>query len=198
MKFDVIYADPPWQYKAYRHRGGCADTHYNTMNLKDICSLDVKCIAEKDCTLFLWVTYPCLQEGLRVIEEWGFQYRTLGFCWVKQNKKQTDTWFWGLGFWTRSNPELCLIATRGSPKREHKGVHSLVASPIEGHSRKPDEVRKRIETLMGEKKRVELFAREQHEGWTCVGNEIDGLDMEVALKNLSEKNELEDENEKVE
>lgn len=200
MKFDVIYADPPWAYKVYSKKGEgrSAENHYHTMTIDDICALDVGSIAEKNCVLLLWVTFPCLVEGLRVIKEWGFTYKTLGFCWAKRNKKQTDTWFWGLGFWTRSNPELCLIATRGSPKREHKGIHSIVDTPIEKHSRKPDEVRKRIELLLGEKKRVELFAREQHEGWTCVGNEIDGLDIVEALKELAEQEELEDVNEKIE
>lgn len=187
MKFDVIYADPPWQYQAYHDRGRCATSHYNTLKLGDICKLDVQSIAEENCTLFLWVTFPCLEEGLKVIKEWGFKYKTLGFCWAKRNKKQKDTWFWGLGFWTRSNPELCLIATKGTPQREHKGIHSLVATPVERHSKKPDEVRKRIELLMGDKKRVELFAREQHEGWTCVGNEIDGLDIREALSILAKR-----------
>lgn len=188
MKFDVLYVDPPWSYYAYHKKGRVAENHYQTMNSKDICDLEVGSIAKKDSVLFLWVTFPCLLEGLRVMEEWGFTYKTLGFCWVKRNKKQTNTWFMGLGFWTRANPEICLIGVKGRPKRESNKVRSLVDTPIEKHSKKPKEVRKRIETLMGEDAlRIELFAREECEGWDCIGNEIDGLDIREAIKRIREK-----------
>lgn len=189
MKFDVLYVDPPWSYKVYskKGQGRSAENHYGTMNIDDICGLDIDSIAKKDSVLFLWVTFPCLLEGLRAIKDWGFTYKTLGFCWVKRNKKATDTWFWGLGFWTRANPELCLIATKGKPKRESKAVHCVVDTPIEKHSKKPNEVRTRIEKLMGDVSRVEIFAREEYDGWTCVGNEIDGLDIREAIEILKNK-----------
>ncbi|MBQ2944842.1 MAG: DNA methyltransferase, partial [Ruminococcus sp.] len=117
MKFKCIYADPPWQYKVYskKGQGRSAENHYRTMSKEDIFSLPVSEIADDDCILFLWVTFPCLLEGLETIKRWGFQYKTLGFCWVKRCKKQTEKWFWGLGFWTRANPEICIIATKGNP-----------------------------------------------------------------------------------
>jgi len=124
-----------------------------------------------------------LSQGLEVIQRWGFQYKTLGFCWVKRNKK-TPSWFWGLGFWTRSNPELCLIATKGRPKRVSKAVHSVIDTPIEGHSKKPDIVRKKIVELIGDIPRVELFARHKYDGWVCLGNEIDGMDIRDSINQL--------------
>lgn len=84
------------------------------MNIEDIKALPVADIAEKDCALFLWVTFPCLLEGFEVIRAWGFTYKTVAFVWVKQNKK-SDSLFWGMGYWTRSNVELCILATKGSP-----------------------------------------------------------------------------------
>lgn len=157
------------------------------MSIDDICNLDIESIASDNAILFLWVTYPCLKDGLRAIEEWGFTYKTLGFCWVKRNKIK-PTWFWGLGFWTRANSEICLIATKGKPKRISKGVHQIVDTPIEKHSKKPNEVRSRIEQLMGEDvSRIEIFAREKFNNWTCIGNEIDGLDIRDAIEILKNK-----------
>ena len=106
-KYKVIYADPPWQYRVYskKGRGRSAENHYHTMNIDDIRSLPVADIADDDCVLFLWITFPCLKEGISVMESWGFTYKTCGFNWVKRNKKK-DTYFMGLGFWTRSNSEI--------------------------------------------------------------------------------------------
>lgn len=187
MKFEVIYADPPWAYKVYskKGQGRSAENHYHTMDIEDIYHLDVPGIAADNCVLFLWVTFPCLLEGLEALKRWGFQYKTLGFCWVKRNRTQADKWFWGLGFWTRANPELCILATKGKPKRISKAVHCVVDTPVEHHSKKPDEVRRRIEQLLGDEvSRVELFARQSYDGWVCLGNEIDGLDIREAIENV--------------
>ena len=108
-KYQIIYADPPWQYNRKAGRGIASD-HYPTMSLQEICNLPVGNLADKNCALFLWVTFPQLREGLSVIQAWGFQYKTVAFVWVKQNKK-ADTLFLGLGHWTRSNAEICLLAT---------------------------------------------------------------------------------------
>lgn len=187
MKFNIIYADPPWSYKVYsdKGKGRSAESHYKTMNHEDIYNLDVASLAAKDCILFLWVTFPNLITGIETIKRWGFNYKTLGFCWVKRNKKSLS-WFWGLGFWTRANPEICIIASRGNPKRLSKSVHSIVDTPIEAHSKKPDIVRERIVQLCGDLPRVELFARQEYEGWICLGNEIDGLDIRESIKRLKE------------
>ena len=191
MKFNILYVDPPWAYKVYSRKGQgrSAENHYHTMNIEDIYDLDIASIAAEDSILFLWVTFPCLEQGFETIRRWGFQYKTLGFCWVKRCKKQTEKWFWGLGFWTRANPELCLIATKGHPKRFSKGVHCVVDTPVEAHSKKPDIVRERIVELAGNLPRVELFARQSYPGWVCVGNEIDGMDIRDSLIQLREREE---------
>jgi N6-adenosine-specific RNA methylase IME4 len=170
-KYNIIYADPPWSYKVWSKKGlgRSAESHYRTMNKIDIQNLKVP--SDKTCVLFLWVTAPCLIEGIELCKAWGFEYKTIGFTWIKKNKK-SDSLFWGMGYWTRANTELCLIATRGKPKRINAGVHSVVMTPIEMHSKKPQEVRDRIVQLMGDLPRIELFARQKTEGWDVWGNEV--------------------------
>lgn len=173
-KYNIIYADPPWSFKTYsdKGKGRSPEKHYNTMTKQSIQNLRICDIAEKDCVLFLWVTFPCLQEGLELIAKWGFVYKTVAFTWVKKNKR-ADSLFWGLGYWTRSNAEICLLATKGNPKRISKSVHSIIESPIQEHSKKPDMARDRIISLMGDLPRVELFARVKTEGWDVFGNEVE-------------------------
>lgn len=169
-KYDIIYADPPWCYKDKKCNGNC-ESHYKTMNIKEICNLPIKNITNKDCVLFLWVTYPMLTEGLKVIEEWGFKYKTIGFQWIKQNKSGKG-FFFGLGRWTRGNTECCLIGVKGKPKRIDNSVSQLVFFPLQKHSEKPYIVREKIIKLIGDKPRIELFARQTVEGWDCWGNEV--------------------------
>ena len=189
-KYKIIYADPPWQYRVYskKGQGRSAENHYHTMNIKDIMALPVDKIADKDCILFLWITFPCLKEGIEVMERWGFKYKTCGFNWVKRNKKK-NTYFIGLGFWTRSNSEVCLIGTKGQPKRVSKSVPQICDARIMEHSRKPAEIRERIVELCGELPRIELFARDKVKGWDSLGDEIDGKDIREALREVIEKNE---------
>lgn len=173
-KYDVIYADPPWAYKVYSDKGHgrSAESHYPTMGIEDIKALPVGEIAKKDCTLFMWATFPCLKEALAAIEAWEFTYKTVAFVWVKQNRK-SDGLFFGLGHWTRANAEICILATRGHPKRASAKVHQIIMSHIEEHSKKPHEVRERIVALMGESgERIELFARQYPDGWDVWGNEV--------------------------
>lgn len=169
-KYNIIYADPPWLYRD-QGCGGGATKHYPLMKVTEICALPVKEIAAEDCVLFLWATYPMLQEALDVIKAWGFNYKTIGFQWVKLNRSGNG-YFFGLGRWTRGNTEACLIATKGKPKRISASVSQLVFSPVRRHSQKPDEVRDKIVALMGEAPRIELFARSAAKGWDCWGNEV--------------------------
>lgn len=141
------------------------------MSLEQLQALPVPRIAKNDCVLLLWTTFPCLEYALDVIKAWGFTYKTCGFTWVKRNRK-SDGWFWGLGHWTRANPEVCLLATKGNPKRVSKSVHSVCDARIREHSRKPDEIRDRIVQLCGDLPRIELFARQHADGWDCWGNEV--------------------------
>ena len=171
-KYNIIYADPPWAYRTYskKGQGRSAESHYPTMNIEDIKALPVGELADKDCALFLWITFPCLYEALEVLEAWGFSYKTVAFVWVKQNRKNDDL-FTGMGYWTRANAEICILATKGHPRRVNAGVRQVILSHVEEHSKKPDETRDRIVQLMGDLPRIELFARQSPEGWDVWGNE---------------------------
>lgn len=173
-KYSIIYADPPWAYRTYskKGQGRSAESHYPTMCIEDIKALPVGELAAKDCALFLWITFPCLCEALEVLTAWGFSYKTVAFVWVKQNRKNDDL-FTGMGYWTRANAEICILATKGHPKRVDAGVRQVILSHIEEHSKKPDEARERIVRLMGDLPRVELFARQSPEGWDVWGNEVE-------------------------
>jgi N6-adenosine-specific RNA methylase IME4 len=183
-KFTISLSDCPWGYEQKRLQGA-AEKHYKTMSVDDLCALPVAEIAAADSVLFLWATFAMLPEALRVIKAWGFQYKTVAFLWLKKNKK-ADSFFYGLGFWTRGNAEVCLLATRGHPKRQSKGISQLIISPVEAHSKKPDIVREKIVALMGDVPRIELFAREVSPGWDALGNEIDGHDIRDALRGVIE------------
>lgn len=184
-KFDVIYADPPWTFRTWSNEGKdrSPEKHYDCMSLADIRALPVSDIAADNCALFLWVTDPLLPEGLKLMEAWGFKFKTIAFVWAKLNKSAPPTlWtendlFTGLGYWTRANPELCLLGTRGKPKRVSKSVRRLVVSPRREHSRKPDEIAEKIDDLMGrDTSKIELFARTGRTGWTTWGNDVAKFD----------------------
>ena len=170
-KYNIIYADPAWTFKTWSNKGEEKSPKYDVMTINDIKNLPVSEIIENDCVLFICVTYPLLKEGLETIESWGFTYKTCGFSWIKQNKK-ADSLFWGLGYWTRANNEICLLGTKGKPKRVSKGVHQVVMSKIQKHSQKPDIVKDRIVELCGDVTRIELFARQKTKGWDVWGNEV--------------------------
>lgn len=190
QKFSIIYADPPWRFRnwsmselakrgeQWARRNGRSP--YDVMDLTDICALPVADLAARDCVLFLWATYPKLPDALQVINAWGFGYKTVAFTWVKNNPSGIGFHF-GLGYWTRQNPEICLLATRGKPKRIDNRVPNLIIYPRGEHSRKPDEVRGRIVKLMGDLPRIELFARQRVAGWAAWGNQVpDGNDIILA------------------
>ena len=170
-KYPIIYADPPWRYSAKKVQGA-AENHYPTMSIDELCALPVAELAAKDSALFMWATFPQLPEALRLIRAWGFTYKSVAFVWLKKNRK-ADSWFYGLGFWTRANAEICLLATKGHPKRQAADIHQFIISPIEAHSKKPDETRDKIVALMGDLPRVELFARQTSPGWDVWGNEVE-------------------------
>ena len=171
-KHEIILADPPWNYKDKANAGKRGASHkYMTQSDNWIKNLPVEKIAADDAVLFLWVTMPFLPVGLEVMESWGFKFKTNAFTWVKTTKDGKGV-KWGMGNWTRSNAELCLLGVRGKPKRVDAGVHSLVLTTPGKHSEKPKEVHDRIVKLMGPLKRVELFARRREPGWKCWGNEV--------------------------
>lgn len=172
-KYNIIYADPPWQYKNKSLNKGGAERHYRTTSTQELFKIDVQSVCDENCILFMWVTFPKLQEGLDLIKAWGFEYKTIGFNWVKRNKK-TPSWFWGMGSWTRSNSEICLIGVKGKPERFSASVHSVIDESVMRHSKKPAVVRDKIVELAGDLPRLEMFARENADGWDCFGDESTG------------------------
>ena len=171
-KYGVIYADPPWHFKVRsdKGKGRSPENHYPLMSLDDICKMNVRDISLPDSVLLLWVCDPMLDQAFKVIEAWGFQFKTVGFTWAKTNKN-TLGFFTGLGYWTRGNPEMCLLATRGRPKRKSRSVNQLIISERQRHSQKPL-IHKDIEDLV-DGPYIELFARRKpKDGWDYWGNEV--------------------------
>ena len=161
---------------------GAADAHYQTMDYKDICALPIANLADDPCILFMWVTFPMLAEGLEVIKAWGFEYKTVAFTWLKVNPKDNKPFF-GVGYYTKSNAEICLLATKGQahPLVKSNSVSQVIVAPKTKHSKKPDEARNKIVELCGDIPRIELFARNDGQkdlfntnpldGWAMFGNE---------------------------
>lgn len=170
-KYQIIYADPPWAYRDKAKAGKRGVGYkYDIMPIEDVKNLQVEKLSNDDCVLFMWITFPHLDECLSVVNSWGFKYKTVAFTWVKKYKNGDN--FMGMGNWTRANAEICIIATKGKPKRIDAGVRQIVESIPERHSKKPDIVRDKIVKLLGDLPRIELFAREKVAGWDSWGNEI--------------------------
>lgn len=197
--FRCIVADPPWQFATFSAKGRdrCPDApltrnqsrqnsparHYDTMPLQEIKDLRVKDVAADDCLLLLWAVDPMIPQALEVGRCWGFEFKTVGFYWAKQRRvtsararpddMETGRAFpMGTGYWTRANPESCLLFTRGAPKRLATDVRKLILAPRREHSRKPDEFYAATERLIAGP-RLEMFARQPREGWTVWGNQTD-------------------------
>jgi N6-adenosine-specific RNA methylase IME4 len=174
-RYRVIYADPPWSFRNWSARGTGrnAVSHYECLDFASLAALPVSDLAADDCALFLWATDPLLPRAFELIQAWGFEYKTVAFYWVKLNAKAKHNadYFTGLGYWTRANPEQCLLATRGKLPRQAKDVKRLVVEKRREHSRKPDSVRERIERLVAGPY-LELFGRETKPGWDCWGDQI--------------------------
>jgi N6-adenosine-specific RNA methylase IME4 len=177
--FGAILADPPWSFKAWSGKGTArsADNHYSTMSMSDLAGLPIRRLAAEDCALFVWCVWPSINDALEIIKDgWGFTYKTCAFCWMKADPYRLfaddATPFAGMGYWTRANSEVCLLATRGKPKRLNADVRQGIIAPRREHSRKPDGVHQRIERLVAGPY-LELFARQKRPGWTVWGNQTD-------------------------
>ncbi len=181
--YKAAMVDVPWKYVMYsaKGEGKSPSRHYHCMNLDEIEALPVGELFDKDAVLLMWVPDGFLPHGIRIAEGWGFKYKTVGFYWVKLTV--TGKEHMGPGYWTRANPEQCLLLTRGRPPRLDKGVRrlittdedweaSLIVSKLREHSRKPDEAFDRAERLVNGPY-LELFSRQRRPGWTVWGNEID-------------------------
>lgn len=178
--YGAILADPPWPFENWSEKGEAKNPnqHYETMSLEEIAALPVGHYAAPDCALFMWITKPLLPMAFPVLQRWGFRYATVAFTWAKRSRRDRS-WHFGSGYWTRSNAELVLLATCGQPTRKSRSVRELVVAPIREHSRKPDDVRERIEQLV-DGPYCELFSRSRRKGWECFGNEVGKFDGEEA------------------
>lgn len=169
-KYKIIYADPPWSYD--RKVGqGVASEQYETMNIEDIKNLPIKEISDDNCALFMWATFPKLNEATEVIKSWGFTLKTVAFNWIKLNDNGTP--FFGIGFYTKSNGEICILATKGKTLSVlDNTISQVVMTKKSRHSSKPPIIYGLIERLFGDLPRIELFARTRREGWDAWGNEV--------------------------
>jgi N6-adenosine-specific RNA methylase IME4 len=191
--FAAVLADPPWHFQAWvdtghsgarlpnggKNYGSSRGPTYQTMRENELKDIPVSELAARDSVLFLWGCWPVLEQSLRLINAWGFTYKTCGFCWMKADQYrlfalQEDVRM-GLGYWTRANSEFCLLSTRGKPKRINPDVRQGIIEPLREHSRKPDCVHERIERLVAGPY-LELFARQSRPGWTTWGNETTKFD----------------------
>jgi len=189
MKYQVIYADPPWAYLWGTGKDGgnfAPEKHYKTMSTDEICAVNVKSLRDKNCALFLWATMPTLPDGIKVIQAWGFKYKTCAFAWVKTKKDGTP--LAGMGSYTKSNIEVCLLGMRGHIKAVDKTIPQIVMHERLKHSVKPPVVRDRIEKLFGSISRIELFARQKADGWDAIGYGIDGISIEEKIKHIGNPN----------
>ena len=195
MKYQIIYADPAWSYyNDSTAKQDCTTVKgmrrppYQVMSSNEIKKLPIKEIADDNAILFIWTTDYHLAKCIEVIAAWGFEYKTVDFVWAKKNKKGEQVCFMG-AYTMKSGVELCLLATKG--KDAHKlvkkhNVRAYIESPRLEHSKKPDEIRDRIVELMGDLPRVELFAREKHEGWDAMGFDIDGKSIQESIKLIAQ------------
>lgn len=173
--YGALLIDPPWNHSSWEGGGNRHPSrHYEVMGLDAIKGLPVNECLSENSVAFVWACYPMLPEAFEVLEAWGLQYRTVAFTWVKTNPKSGDI-FMGCGSWTRANPEVCLLATKGTPKRVHADVRQVLVAPRREHSRKPDEQYERVQRLV-EGPYLEVFARQERAGWDCLGKEVEKFD----------------------
>jgi N6-adenosine-specific RNA methylase IME4 len=194
LRAGAILADAAWPYKTWsdKGQGRSPSRHYRTEEIEKIKALPLAAYAARDCWLFNWCPCPHTPLIEEVMAAWNFNFSGLGFAWVKTTKRAIITpltitaalkakspWHMGLGHTTRKNIELCWLGRRGNPPRLDKGVHELIVAPVRAHSRKPDEVYRRIERYCAGPY-LELFARQQWPGWICVGDESTKFPVEAA------------------
>lgn len=171
--YGLIGADPNWRFvtRGRNGHGKSAERHYRTMSFDRIAALPVARVAGRNCALFLWCTWPTIEQGLALIRAWGFKYSGLAWEWFKFNPMTGKAAF-GPGYGTRKNLEPCLLAIRGSPRRLHADVRDWIVAPRREHSRKPDEQYERMERLFAGPY-LEMFARQRWPGWDAWGDQVE-------------------------
>jgi len=178
-KYNIIYADPPWHYgskSAVNNTNGSdikpLSDHYNTMSLTELKALPINNITKDDAVCFMWSTDSHIDEALEIYKAWGFKYKTIAFNWVKTTSK--GNYCKNVAPWTMKSSEICLLGIKGAMTKykQANNIESLVIAERTKHSKKPQEVRNRIELLFGDLPRIELFARQTSPGWDVWGNEV--------------------------
>jgi N6-adenosine-specific RNA methylase IME4 len=176
--YGAILSDPPWSFTTWSEKGEDRSPEYETQSMEWLKALPVGDLAAENCVLFMWVCWPTLPDALEVLKAWGFEYKTCAFAWMKADVSTIDLFpdpkdaYMGMGYWTRSNSEPCLLATRGKPKRLHADVRQGIIAPRREHSRKPEGVHERIERLV-DGPYCELFGRQRRKKWDVWGNQTD-------------------------
>lgn len=175
QRYSIIYADPPWAYLWGTGKDGgnfAPEKHYPTMSTEAICAMDIRSLRNPNCVLALWATAPCLPDAFKVLEAWGFKYKTVLFVWVKLNPR-SGTIVCGPGSYTRSACEYLLLGMRGHIKRlSTEPISQVLLEPRTRHSAKPNITRKHLVSIFGDLPRLELFARTTTVGWDVFGNEV--------------------------
>jgi N6-adenosine-specific RNA methylase IME4 len=163
-KYDVIYADPAWRYDFSKSSSRDIENQYPTMTIEEICNLPVKNMTAENAVLYMWATAPKLQEALAVIKAWGFEYVT--HCiWDKE--------IIGMGYWFRGQHELLMVGKKGkfSPPPSELRISSMIKERRTKHSKKPDKIRDMIKLWFPNAVRLEMFSRNNEQGWHNWGNE---------------------------
>lgn len=203
-KYNIIYSDNPWVYRDRKKirkdgktakRGIGSANSYNVMTPEELMSLPVQNITAENCALFLWTCPPLLDIGIDVMKAWGFRFVGKAFNWIKTYPDGRP--FFGVGYYTKSITEDCLLGIKGRMKPVSNKVSEYVETihprylPGYKHSIKPDIFRDKIVELFGDLPRIELFARKQVEGWLSTGLELDGRDIREFLESYSGTKQLE-------
>ena len=171
MKYEIIYCDPPWHYTRKQHSKtastGGAISHYPTVPLPKLKTLNVQSIAADNSLCFMWITSPLMPQGLELMQAWGFEYKTVAFCWDKVKPNP--------GYYTMSQVELCIVGKRGTipQPRGARNCRQFFSKKKTRHSSKPAEFRRGIENMFPEQRKIELFARGKISGWDTWGNQTD-------------------------
>jgi len=191
-KYSIIYADPPWELRYVKGtKAGRISTKvpYHTLNNTYIKELQVKDIVADNAILFLWGVDSRIPVIPELMVSWGFTFKTVGFVWNKV-AKHTKGVNATLGTYTRKSCEFCFIGTRGKCIAKMHTQNQYFPEPRRKHSQKPDGIRDNIVTMCGDLPRIELFAREKHEGWDVLGNDIDGKDIRESLQRMKRINNI--------
>lgn len=187
--YKTVAMDPPWKFLARSQKTGIgrsAERHYHCMDMADIKALPIHELLAPNASVLIWITDPMLFQGMDLLADWNLKFATVAYYWAKTTGEGSDKDAFGMGFWTRANPEQVwgafdtddeeedtqvIMFKKGNPKRRARNVRRLIVAPVREHSRKPDEFFERTERLL-DGPYLELFSREDRPGWTTWGNEV--------------------------